>query len=253
VFQARPNRFLVQAKLRDGQLVLAHLADPGRLRELLLPGVALRLRPVPPSLTRKTRYTVVLARSPEPPRPWVCLETLHANRLAGELLSAGQVRGIGGGWDLRPEVRRGNSRFDFLLQRQDGDEMLVEVKSVTLVENGVALFPDAPTARGARHVRELEQAVRNGTRAAVLFVVQREDARAVAPHAGIDPEFTLALQSAAASGVLLRAARFRMRVSGQAEWLGSLPVRVRKASVGRGSTTRPGSPPGSVRRSRRDG
>jgi sugar fermentation stimulation protein A len=243
----------VQASLRDGSQVLAHLADPGRLRELLVPGAALRLRPVPPSATRRTRYTVVLVRSPEPPRAWVCVETLRANRLAEELLSAGRVRGIGRGWTLRREVQRGNSRFDFLLRRENGDEMLVEVKSVTLVEHGLALFPDAPTVRGARHVSELEQAVRSGTRAAVLFVVQRDDACAVAPHAGIDPKFTRTLQSAAASGVLLRAARYRLLPSGKAVWLGSLPVRVKRASVGRGSAARPGSQPGSVRRSRRGG
>ncbi len=244
---------MVQASLRDGPQVLAHLADPGRLRELLLPGAALRLRPVPPSATRKTRYTVVLVRSPEPPRAWVSLGTLRANLLAEELLSAGRVRGIGRGWTVQREVQRGRSRFDFLLQRENGDEMLVEVKSVTLVEHGLALFPDAPTVRGARHVSELEQAVQSGTRAAVLFVVQREDARAVAPHAGIDPEFTRALQSAAASGVLLRAARYRLLASGVAVWLGSLPVRVKRASAGRGSATRPGSPPGSARRNRRGG
>jgi sugar fermentation stimulation protein A len=95
--------------------------------------------------------------------------------------------------------------------------------------------------------------VQSGTRAAVLFVVQRDDARAVAPHAGIDPQFTRALQSAAASGVLLRAARYRLLASGVAVWLGSLPVRVTRASAGRGSTALPGSPPGSARRSRRGG
>ena len=109
-----------------------------------------------------------------------------------------------------------------------------EVKSVTLVQDGLALFPDAPTVRGTRHVSELEQAVKSGTRATVLFIVQRDDARAVAPHAGIDPEFTRALQSAAASGVVLRAAHYRLQASGTAVWLGSLPVRVKKASAGRG-------------------
>jgi len=182
---------------------------------------------------------VVLVRSSEPPRAWVSLDTLLANRLAEELLSTGRVRGIGGGWTLRREVQRGSSRFDFLLQSKRRGEMLVEVKSVTLVQNGLALFPDAPTVRGTRHVSELEQAVRSGTRAMVLFVVQRDDARAVAPHAGIDPDFTRTLQSAAASGVLLRAARYRLLASGKAVWLGSLPVRVRRASAGRGSATRP--------------
>lgn len=229
----------MQATLRNGRQVLAHLADPGRLRELLLPGAALRLRPVPQSATRRTRYSVVLVRSPKTPRVWVSLDTLLANRLAEDLLNEGRVRGIGRGWTLRREVQRGNSRFDFLLQRRNGDEMLVEVKSVTLVQQGLALFPDAPTVRGTRHVSELAQAVRGGTRATVLFVVQRDDAFAVAAHAGIDPAFARALQSAAAAGVLVRAARYRLLSSGKAVWSGSLPVRIRRASADPGSTAPP--------------
>ena len=134
----------------------AHLADPGRLRELLLPDAPLRLRPEPRSRTRKSRYTVTLVRAAEPPRAWVSVETTRANRLAEQLLADGTVRGIGKDWGIRREVRRGHSRFDFLLTRGD-DEILVEVKSATLVIDGTARFPDAPTARGARHLRELEE------------------------------------------------------------------------------------------------
>jgi sugar fermentation stimulation protein A len=199
------------------------------LKELLIPGASLRLRPVPPTPGRKTRFTVVLVRSTEPPRTWVSLETLLANKLAADLLRQGRVRGIGRGWEVEREVRRGKSRFDFRLRRAGADEMLVEVKSVTLVEDGLALFPDAPTARGVRHVSELQETVQSGGRAAVLFIVQREDARAVAPHAIIDPEFTASLASAAEAGVLMRAARYRLQASGEASWMGSLPVRIAKS------------------------
>jgi sugar fermentation stimulation protein A len=102
----------------------------------------------------------------------------------------------------------------------------VEVKSVTLVEGGTARFPDAPTARGARHVRELAQLASTGERAMILFVVQREDARRVTPHRGIDPTFAHALEAARRAGVLLRAARFRLDAWGRSSYRGPLPVRV---------------------------
>lgn len=223
VFEARPSRFIVEASLEDGSRVEAHLADPGRLRELLIPGASLRLRPVEPERSRRTRYSVALARSQESPGTWVSLDTTLPNRLAGELLRQGKVDGAPHGWKIEREVRHGRSRFDFRL-RDNGREMFVEVKSVTLVENGLALFPDAPTKRGVRHVQELTEIAQGGGSALLLFVVQREDAQRVSPHAGIDPEFAEALTLAARAGVLLRATRYRLSRDGNATWLGSLPV-----------------------------
>ncbi len=223
-FLSRPNRFLVMARLSGGRRVRTHLADPGRLRELLVPGAALRLRPVPRDVARATRYTVALVRASDPPRPWVSINSTFANHLAGELLAAGRVRGIGGGWRIRRAVARGGSRFDFLLSREGEGDFLVEVKSPSLVVEGVARFPDAPTLRGARHLRELEEAVRAGGRALVFFIVQREDARAIQPNAATDPSFARALASAARAGVLMRGARFRLVPSGRASFRGFIPV-----------------------------
>jgi sugar fermentation stimulation protein A len=223
-FVGRPNRFIVEAVLEDGRRVRAHLADPGRLRELLLPGAPLRIRPVPPDPGRKTRFTVALVRSPEPPRAWVSVDTGLANRLAEGLLRRGGVRGLGSRWELQREVRRGNSRFDFLLTRRN-EELLVEVKSVTLVERGIARFPDAPTARGARHVRELSEVARAGGRALILFIVQRSDARAVTPNPTTDPLFATELAAARRAGVLLRAASFHFTPTGRHRYQSALPVR----------------------------
>lgn len=223
-FLSRPNRFVVEAVVATGRKVRAHLADPGRLRELLIPGAPLRLRPVAADVARKTRFTVALVRSPEPPRAWVSVDTLLPNRLAEDLIRRGRIRGIGKGWDLRREVVHGRSRFDFLLSGS-GREMLAEVKSVTLVEDGVARFPDAPTERGARHVRELERFVRDGGRALVLFIVQRGDARAVRSNPRTDPRFSETLASARQAGVLLRAAAFHLTPSARPRYLGPLPVR----------------------------
>jgi sugar fermentation stimulation protein A len=223
-FAGRPNRFIVEAVLEDGRRVRAHLADPGRLRELLLPGAPLRLRPVPPAASRKTRFTVALVRSPEPPRAWVSVDTSLANNLAEELLRRNAVRGIGSRWELRREVRRGASRFDFLLTRRD-EELWVEVKSVTLVEEGMARFPDAPTTRGTRHVRELTEIARSGGRALILFIVQRSDARAVTANPATDPLFAAELAEARRSGVLLRAASFHFTPTGRHPYRSPLPVR----------------------------
>jgi sugar fermentation stimulation protein A len=216
----------VVAALSDGAQVECHLADPGRLVELLRPGAPLRLRPAAGVSDRRTRFSVALVRVATPPRPWVSLESWRANRLAAELLETGRVAALGGGWQVRAEVSHGRSRFDFLLEKPRAGRVWIEVKSVTLVENGVARFPDAPTERGRRHVEELAALVRSGERALLLFVVQRADARMVAPHATIDPRFAEALSRARKGGVLLRAAGFRLDGRGRATFLAPLPVRL---------------------------
>ena len=190
-----------------------------------MPGAALRLRAADPALPRRTAYTVELVRALAAPRPWVSAMPARANELARGLLERGTVRGVGPGWHLRREFRAGNSRFDFLLSR-GGERMLVEIKSVTLVEKGGrALFPDAPTSRGARHLEELARHARGGGRALVLFVAQRADARSVRPHAALDPRFAEAVGAAREAGVLLRAAGFALSGWGKARSRGPLPVR----------------------------
>ena len=134
------------------------------------------------------------------------------------------MRAVGKPARLFREVSRGRSRFDFLARRRDGEEILVEVKSVTLVEGGVAYFPDAPTVRGRRHVEELEAHVRAGGAALVFFVLQRDDARVVRARKETDPRFALALKSAKRAGVLLRGARFRLGPSGRARYMGTVRV-----------------------------
>jgi sugar fermentation stimulation protein A len=151
----------------------------------------------------------------------VSVDSTLPNRLAYDLLLAGKVRGVRKGSVLRREVPHGRSRFDFLAE----PNTFVEVKSVTLVENGVARFPDAPTVRGARHVRELAEMVRDGGRAMVLFVVQRDDAVRVEPNRPTDPDFADALTDARRAGVMLRACRFRLDDNGNAVYAGTVPVR----------------------------
>lgn len=208
-FVARPNRFLMIARVR-GRRLRAASRDPGRLAELLRPGVRLLLARAPRGSRRRTRYTVVLVR--HGPR-WVSVVPALANSVVVSALARDGVPGLRGARVLAREVRRGRSRFDLLLLHR-GRRLLVEVKSATLVEDGVALFPDAPTARGARHVRELKEYARRGGRAAIIFVVQRDDARLLRPHVGNDPTFAAALGEASRAGVRLLAHACRVTPRG---------------------------------------
>lgn len=206
-FVRRPNRFVVVASVDgdgsgEAEEVTAHLPDPGRLRELLLPGARMGLRPEPPSSTRKTRWTAMLVEAPEDaPEGWVSLNTSMPNRLVRRALADEALEEFAG-WSLvRHEVPWGDSRLDFLLADASGRRMYVEAKSVTLVEDGVALFPDAVTARGARHLEELIHAVGEGHEAAVLFVLQRPDGSRIVAAEAIDPVFSERLARARDAGV----------------------------------------------------
>ncbi len=196
-FVARPNRFLTLVEL-EGERVEAHLPDPGRLKELLLPGASVWVRPAS-GPGRRTRYTLAMVQSTS--GELVSVVTTLTNELVAEALAAGLIAELA---DFRVEAREytwGRSRFDFLLARSDDTRMLLEVKSVTLVEAGSALFPDAVTARGTRHVRELAAAKSQGLEATVLFVVQRRDATSVSAARSIDPNFAAALEEARKAGV----------------------------------------------------
>lgn len=213
-FVERPNRFLVRARLAAGPIVEAHLADPGRLLELLLPGTRLLLRPVDPEAPRRTRWTAVLVRTPDD-AGWVSLDTGLPNRLVGAALEAGALPELEGWRLVRREAHVGRSRIDFLLERSPGRLLALEVKSVTLVEDdGVARFPDAVTARGARHVAELRRFVEEGGDAAILFLLQRDDASRIEAASAIDPAFAEALRRAAASGVRVLGRRCRVDPDG---------------------------------------
>ena len=217
-----------------GDPVEAHLPDPGRLKELLVPGRRVRVEAAA-NPNRRTQWTLRLVESPNRSNPpgregWISLDTTLPNRLVAQGLQEGLLEEFAG-WDLvRPEVTRGGSRFDFLLARNGGsggvgsrDELLLEVKSVTLVKEGLALFPDAVTARGRRHLEELTEIVREGGRAAVLFVAQREDVREIRAAAAIDPAFARALETAIQAGVRVLGRRCRVGPQG-IELLGPVPA-----------------------------
>ncbi len=162
-FIARPNRFVVEAEM-GGRPVRAYLPNPGRLRELLYPGVPLLLKASPGGATE---WTVVAAERLGHP---VLLHTHWNNDVAQALLEARLVPGLEEAVVERREVTEGRSRFDFLLGTEEGP-MMLEVKSCTLFTPSVAMFPDAVTDRGSRHLRELAELADRGRRSGVLFVV----------------------------------------------------------------------------------
>jgi len=224
-FLHRPNRFLLRVRMEDtGDVADAHMADPGRLKELLLPEKRLWLRPAS-NPDRKTRWTASLVESPNG-KGLVSLDTTLPNRLVGEALREGSVEELGG-WDLvRGEVTMGRSRLDFLLSAAGGRQMALEVKSVTLVEEGIGLFPDAVTKRGARHVLELaEIAQRPLWEAAILFVLQRADGREIRAARSIDQRFAEALSQAKDSGVRTLGRKCRV-LKDRVELGEAVPVRV---------------------------
>lgn len=188
LFVRRPNRFIADCRL-GGRTVRAHLPNPGRLRELLVPGRKLLLSAEDGRGERKTSWTVAgVLRNGDP----VMLHTQYTNRAARWLLEEGLVAGLEDWSVLRSEIPHGRSRFDFLLGRKK-KRLLVEVKSCTLFDGPVAMFPDAVTERGRRHVLELAGVARQGTPTCVLFVVQSPRARVFLPDYHTDPAFAEAL------------------------------------------------------------
>lgn len=193
----RYQRFLADVMLDSGELVTAHCPNSGSMRGCAVMGspVLLSLADNP---TRKYRYTweLVLADG-----RWIGINTGLPNRLVHEGIANGTIAELQGYARIRGEVPYGeNSRIDLLLEGAQG-LCYVEVKNVTLVENGAALFPDAVTVRGQKHLRELMHVVREGQRGVIFFVVQRGDGESVAPADAIDPEYGRLLRQAAACGV----------------------------------------------------
>lgn len=201
-FVNRPNRFLTHIRI-GSQVHAAHLPDPGRLVELLLPDVELLVEHTPGPY-RKTEYTVHLVERPSVPSGWVCINTRLPNLFVETMLQDHQLPFLADWTFSAREVTRDHSRFDFLVTR-GSEELLLEVKSVTYAEDGIAQFPDAVTARGARHAKHLAELARTGHHAMVLFVIQRDDARLFRPMWDRDPELGRALQEAAEAGVAIRA------------------------------------------------
>jgi sugar fermentation stimulation protein A len=192
-FVSRPNRFLVHCETGQNKKIMAFLPNPGRLWELLLPGAVLYVQKdagLEGRLsTRKTQYTVLAVEHKRRP---IFLHTHETNTVARYLLENNLIPQLKNAGIVQAEVRVGSSRFDFLLRHQ-GKELYLEVKSCTLFGNGIAMFPDAVTSRGKRHVLKLAEMSRGGIRSAVLFIVHYPEVEWFMPDYHTDLDFSTAM------------------------------------------------------------
>ena len=197
-FLQRRQRFLAQVEFADGTREWVHVPNSGALTGCMAPGIEILLtRDDRPG--RKTAYTWRFTKGPA---GWICIDTLAPNRLVGEALVGAGLPGLPPPRRVRPEVSLPlGSRLDFLLELENGALVFIEVKSVTWVEEGVALFPDGVTSRGRRHLEHLTALVAQGHEAWQVFVVQREDAQSFSAAGAVDPAYARELARAAHHGV----------------------------------------------------
>ena len=216
----RYKRFLADVRLTDGRVVTAHWPNSGSMKGLKESGNRVLIWESA-NPRRKLAFTWELVRADG---VWVGINTNRPTRLVMEALAQNRISELAAWPRWRPEVPVGASRLDLLLE--DGERRCwVELKNVTLVENRVALFPDAVTMRGQKHVRELAAQAEKGDCAAVLFVVQREDVDVLKPADEIDPDFGRELRRARESGVAILAYKWRVSPKGIFP-AGPVPVRL---------------------------
>ncbi len=211
----RDNRFIATIEMDDGRRVQAHCTNTGSLMGVLGAGARVYLRPETPSPTRRTAFTWVLVRFR---KSWVGIDTMLPNRLCYWAAARNAISELGPYERVRREVKYGeSSRVDLLLSARSRRPCYVEIKNCHLTATtldssvaaprigrrfrDIALFPDAVTARGLKHLRELARVVAEGARGVLLVVVQRNDCDAFAAAAGIDPAYAEGLQEAARAGV----------------------------------------------------
>ena len=202
IFLSRPNRFLAHVEI-DGREEICHVKNTGRCRELLYPGVRVWCQHHDDP-GRKTAWSLITVQKGE---RLVNIDSQVPNKLAFDYVKAGGLGFVP--TMVKAEQTYDQSRFDLYYERAE-QKGFVEVKGVTLEEDGVARFPDAPTERGAKHVLELQRAASEGYEAWILFVLQMPDMKWMEPNTPRDPQFAQALCTAAQNGVHIRAVECRV-------------------------------------------
>ncbi|MBO4492127.1 MAG: DNA/RNA nuclease SfsA [Lentisphaeria bacterium] len=204
IFRERPNRFTACVET-EGSRETVHVKNTGRCRELLIPGVRVYLSQAGNMENRKTKYDLVCVEKRRPGRKplLINMDSQIPNDAAEEWLKTGEL--FGKTARIRREVTYGGSRFDFRIDDEKGQCHYLEVKGVTLEENGVALFPDAPTERGVRHLKELAACAKAGFGAWLLFVIQMKGMRVFRPNWTMHEDFARALLEARRCGVKILA------------------------------------------------
>ena len=207
-FIERENRFVARVELPDGEVARVHVRNTGRCRELLLHGSTVYLEDFAGHMgSRRMRYSLVAVEKKAGSKTLlVNMDSQAPNKVVQEALADGGIT-LPGMTDLiliKPEAKYGNSRFDFYVENET-NRAFIEVKGVTLEENGHARFPDAPTERGVKHINELIEAHREGYGAYIIFVVQMEEMIDAAPNDATHPAFGEALAKASEAGVTILA------------------------------------------------
>lgn len=216
-FLRRPNRFIAQVEL-DGREETVHVKNTGRCRELLVPGAQVCLVKSD-NPARKTAYDLVAVWKGE---RLINMDSQAPNRILEEYLPESGL--FGPDLTIHPEFTHGDSRFDFMVESQ-GRRHLIEVKGVTLEQNGLAKFPDAPTERGVKHIHGLIRAMGEGYESWICFVVQMEGISTLRPNDETHPQFGEALRAAARAGVHILALGCRV-TPGAAEIAYTIPVQL---------------------------
>lgn len=192
----RYKRFLADIKLDDGTEVVAHCTNSGSMKSCLENGAEVFLTPVNDP-KRKTKFTWEMIKING---DWVGINTGNPNKLAFEAISAGTVPGLEGFTSVKREVKFSDSRFDIYAENEN-EKCFVEVKNVTMKEGKYALFPDAVTTRGQKHLKTLVEVKSKGMRAVMLYIIQRSDVEIFAPAVEIDPDYAKLLKEAVKFGV----------------------------------------------------
>ncbi len=195
IFLKRLNRYLAEVELESGETELVHVHDPGRLKELLYPGNRIKLKKAK-NTERKTKWDVISADADSED---VLVNSMYHRYISQEILKKPNLNPLGELDSIKAEVKYGNSRIDYLVEKS-GKKIWIEVKGVSLSENGVAMFPDAPTTRGQRHLKELMEIRNKGDRAAVYFLILRTS-KTFRPRGETDPKFAELFYEAMDSGV----------------------------------------------------
>lgn len=192
-FIDRPNRFIAHCNV-NGKVETVHVKNTGRCKELLTPNATVYLEKSN-NENRKTLYDLIAVEKGE---TLINMDSQAPNKVAFEWLNAGGY--IKSPTLVRPETKYGNSRFDFYIESEN-EKVFVEVKGVTLENDGIASFPDAPTERGTKHLNELIKAKEDGYRTAVLFVIQMKGCKEFTPNYANDKLFSDTLKKAKKNGV----------------------------------------------------
>ncbi len=194
----RYKRFMADVRLRNGHVVTAHCPNSGSMKGCSEPGRTVHVSRSA-NMNRLLRYTWEMI---EMPGSLVGVNTAVPNKLVAQSIIEGQLEPLSGYAQLQREVKCGtDSRLDLVLYSAAGDRCFIEIKNCTLIEDGVACFPDAVTTRGLKHLVELQRLVHSGYRAVMFFLIQRMDAKMFSPADHIDPDYGRELRTALSAGV----------------------------------------------------